>query len=285
MTTSELPQVSGRYAPLTRLATGGMAEILLARLEGAQGFEKLVVLKRLLPHLDGEQRLVSMFLDEARTVARISHPNVCQVNELGEDNGRYIIVMEYLEGVTFGRVTRALPERKDDFELRLVVELFRQACEGLHHAHELRGLDGTPAGLVHRDVSPQNLLVTVDGLIKVLDFGIAKTSWSTTPTRAGTVMGKLAYMSPEQVRGERVDRKSDLFSLGVVLHEVLVRRWLYRRETDFLTYRAITDRDAPDVRELQPHLPARYRETCAKLERDQNGRIVMPPPDIAPSCS
>jgi serine/threonine protein kinase len=278
MTTTTLPiseaaHVTGKYAPLARLATGGMAEILLARLEGAQGFEKLVVLKRLLPHLAKDQRHVSMFLDEARTVARISHPNVCQVYELGEELGHYVIVMEYLEGVTFGRVTAALPPVKGQFELRLCAELARQACEGLHHAHELRSLDGTPAGLVHRDVSPQNLLVTVDGLIKVLDFGIAKTSWSTTPTRAGMVLGKIAYMSPEQVRGLRVDRRSDLYSLGVVLHELIVRRWLHRRETEFLTYRAITEQDAPDVRDYQPDLPAALAEVLrAVLSRDASQR-------------
>jgi len=265
--------VRGKYAPLARLATGGMAEILLARLEGAQGFEKLVVLKRLLPHLAEEQRHVSMFLDEARTVARISHPNVCEVYELGEEHGRYTIVMEYLEGVTAGRVTSTLPPQKGRFELRLCAELLRQACEGLHHAHELRALDGTQAGLVHRDISPQNLLVTVDGVVKVLDFGIAKTSWSTTRTRVGSVMGKTAYMSPEQVRGWRVDRKSDLFSLGVVMHEMLVGQRLFRRDNDFLTYRAITDADAADVRTYQPDLPAALAEAVrAALARDAEGR-------------
>jgi len=282
--------VRGKYVPLARLATGGMAEILLARLEGARGFEKLVVLKRLLPHLAGEQQHVAMFLDEARTVARISHPNVCQVHELGEQRGRYTIVMEYLEGVTLARVGQVLPDLRGVFELRLIAELFRQACDGLHHAHELRALDGTPVGLVHRDVSPQNLLVTLDGAAKILDFGIAKSSWSTTRTRAGVILGKTAYMTPEQVRGEPLDRRSDLFSLGVVLHELLTGLSLFRRDNDFLTYKAITEQPIEDVRELQPAIPralaeivhrtlARAREDRPASARELGERIAAAVPE------
>jgi serine/threonine-protein kinase len=265
--------MQNRYVPLAKLATGGQAEILLARLEGTQGFEKLVVLKRLLPHLADERRHVDMFLDEARTAARINHANVCQVYELGEDAGRYTIVMEYLEGVTMTRVGFALPRPREVDDLRLLTELARQACEGLHYAHELTALDGSPAGLVHRDVSPQNLLVTVDGTVKVVDFGIAKSRWSSTRTRTGHILGKTAYMSPEQVRGETLDRRSDVFSLGVVLWELYGGKGLFRFDNDYHTFRAITEERIPDVREAQADLPAALAEVIASaLSRDRKQR-------------
>jgi serine/threonine-protein kinase len=245
-----------QYVPVARLARGGMAEIVLARLGGASGFEKLVVLKRLLPHLAGQKRHVSMFLHEACVAARISHPNVCQVYELGEAGGHYNIVMEYLEGAAVGQVVLGLPAQRGELDVRLLVEVFRQLCAGLHHAHEARTAEGGPAGLVHRDVSPQNLLVTVDGVAKVLDFGIAKSSWSRTQTRAGVILGKVGYLSPEQVRRERLDRRSDVFSLGVVLHEALTGQSLFHRDTSIETCKAVLACEVPGVREAQPQVPA-----------------------------
>jgi serine/threonine protein kinase len=245
-----------QYIPVARLARGGMAEIVLARLGGTGGFEKLVVLKRLLPHLASKQRLVSMFLHEACVAARISHPNVCQVLELGEAAGHYNIVMEYLEGAIVGQIALALPATRGSFEVRLLAEVFRQLCAGLHHAHDSRTGDGRPAGLVHRDVSPQNLLVTFDGVAKVLDFGIAKSSRSLDQTRAGVALGKAGYMSPEQVRCEPLDRRTDVFSLGVVLHEALTGRLLFHRSTPADTCRAVLAGQVPDVRETQPLVPA-----------------------------
>jgi serine/threonine protein kinase len=245
-----------QYIPVARLARGGMAEIVLARLGGTGGFEKLVVLKRLLPHLASKQRLVSMFLHEACVAARISHPNVCQVLELGEAAGHYNIVMEYLEGAIVGQIALALPATRGSFEVRLLAEVFRQLCAGLHHAHDSRTGDGRPAGLVHRDVSPQNLLVTFDGVAKVLDFGIAKSSRSLDQTRAGVALGKAGYMSPEQVRCEPLDRRTDVFSLGVVLHEALTGRLLFHRSTPADTCRAVLAGEVPDVRETQPLVPA-----------------------------
>jgi serine/threonine-protein kinase len=265
--------VLGKYQPVARLATGGMAEILLARRRAAGGFEKLVVLKRLLPHLAEQRHLVEMFLDEARIAASISHPNVCQVFELDEEDARYVIVMEYLEGVTFGRVEKALPMRRGPRDLALLVELARQACEGLHHAHDLVGRDGKPVGLVHRDMSPSNLMVSASGTLKVLDFGIAKTRLSSVHTKTGLIKGKTGYMSPEQVRSRPLDRRSDVFSLAVVLHEAVTGTSLFRRVNEFETYRAILDERAPDVRELQPAAPAALAEAlAAALHREPGAR-------------
>ena len=212
----------GRYELVARLATGGMGEIFLARLSGEGGFERRVVVKRLLPELVPAGQYVQMFLDEARLAARLTHPNVCEVHELGVDQGQYFIVMPYLEGVPFSRVMRRQGDARA--HLRLVAGALAQACTGLHHAHELTDDAGVPIGVVHRDVSPSNLFVTADGVVKVLDFGIAKARIATSVTEKGMLKGKLAYMSPEQLGDGPIDRRSDVFCLGIVLHEALTGR-------------------------------------------------------------
>ena len=273
-----LPKVSaahafGKYSLVAKLATGGMAEIFLARLSGAAGFEKLVCVKRILPHLAKDQQLVDMFLAEAKIAARISHPNVCSVFELGEIDHRYFIAMEYLEGVPF-----ACFRRRDmygaDPDPRLVAAIGLQACEGLHHAHSLKKPDGTPLEVVHRDVSANNLFLTVDGVVKVLDFGIAKVQDASVRTTTGSVKGTYAYMAPEQLRGERVDRRTDVFALGAVLWELFARKHLFKRETDFLTFQAITTDPIPDVAEFRPDVPPALAAVIAKaLARSRDDRF------------
>jgi len=263
----------GKYSLVAKLATGGMAEIYLARLQGAAGFEKLVCIKRILPHLAKDQQLVGMFLAEARIAAQISHPNVCQVFELGEIDGRYFIAMEYLEGVPFSCFRRRdmYPGPPDP---RLIAGLGIQACEGLHHAHQLKRPDGSPLEVVHRDVSSNNLFATVDGVVKVLDFGIAKVQDASVRTSTGSVKGTYAYMAPEQLRGERVDRRTDVFAVGIVLWELFARRHLFRRETDFLTFQAITSDPIPDVAELRPDVPPALAQVIARaLSRDREARF------------
>ncbi|HET7504114.1 MAG TPA: serine/threonine-protein kinase, partial [Kofleriaceae bacterium] len=264
----------GKYSLVARLATGGMAEIFLARLQGAAGFEKLVCIKRILPHLARDKQFVAMFLDEARIAARISHPNVCQVFELGEIDGSYYLAMEYLEGVPLACFRRrdyygALPDP------RLVAGIAVGACEGLHHAHQLKNSDGSEMEVVHRDVSPQNLFVTVDGVVKVLDFGIAKMQDATARTSTGRVKGTYAYMSPEQLRGERVDRRTDVFALGIVMWETLMRRHLFQRDTDFLTFQAITGDAIPNVCEARPDVPPALAAVIMRaLSRDREDRFA-----------
>ena len=264
----------GKYTLVAKLATGGMAEIFLARLAGHGGFEKLVCIKRILPHLAKDPQFVAMFLDEARVAARISHPNVCQVFELGEQEGAYYIAMEYLEGVPLScfRRTDFYPRRPDP---RLVAGVGVQACEGLHHAHQLKTSDGSLLGVVHRDVSPQNLFVTVDGIVKVLDFGIAKVTDARSKTSTGAMKGTYAYMAPEQLRNERLDRRTDVWAMGIVLWETLAQRHLFKRDTEFLTFQAITTDPIPDIQEVRPDVPPLLADTIHRaLSRDREHRFA-----------
>jgi len=263
----------GKYRLVARLASGGMAEIFLARLTGAAGFEKLVCIKRILPHLARDRQFVAMFLDEARIAARISHPNVCQVFELGEIDGSYYLAMEYLEGVPL-----ACFRRHDYYgpvpDPRLVAGIAIHACEGLHHAHQLKTTDGREMEVVHRDVSPQNLFVTTDGIVKVLDFGIAKITDATVRTTTGAIKGTYAYMAPEQLRGERLDRRTDVFAMGIVLWETLARRHLFKRDTEFLTFQAITSDPIEDICTLRPDVPPALSAVIkTALARDRDSRF------------
>src|SRR4051812_14366186 len=270
--TTDAPRF-GKYSLVARLATGGMAEIFLARLSGVAGFEKLVCIKRILPHLARDKQFVAMFFDEARIAARISHPNVCQVFELGEIDGSYYIAMEYMEGVPLSCFRRR-DYHDNPPDPRLIAGIAIQACEGLHHAHQLKNSDGSVMELVHRDISPQNLFVTVDGVVKVLDFGIAKIQDATVRTSTGAVKGTYAYMAPEQLRGERVDRRVDVFALGIVMWETLTRRHLFKRETDYLTFAAITHDPIEDVGALRPDVPAALASVImTALSRDREARF------------
>ncbi len=233
----------GRYELLIELAKGGMAELYVGRLHGVGGFARLVAIKRILPHLAEDKLFAEMFLNEGRIAARLAHTNICQVHELGEADGDLFLAMEYLDGVPWSELVKKLP--RDTQTLRLAAGVIAQACDGLHYAHELRDLDGNATPVVHRDVSPQNLFVTTDGTCKVLDFGIAKMLKDGPRTRTGVLKGKLPYMSPEQIQGEEIDARSDVFALGVVLWESLTGKALFDRETDFLIWKAITEAPIP----------------------------------------
>ena len=243
------PARLGRYEILGSLACGGMAELFVARLAGIEGFAKRVVLKRVLPHLARDREFVEMFLEEARLAATLDHQNVVQVHDIGHDRDGYFFAMELLHGNDVAHILRAVSDRGAQLPLGIALEIARGACAGLHHAHERSGPSGGPLALVHRDVSPQNLFVTFDGAVKLLDFGIAKAAQRIADheTRSGTLRGKLPYMSPEQARGEALDRRSDIFSLSVVLWEMTVGTRLYggAGEGDFDILSAIVEEDAP----------------------------------------
>jgi len=259
----------GRYELLIELGRGGMAELFLGRLRGAGGFAKLVAIKQILPHLAQDKQFTQMFLDESRIASRLSHPNVCQVFELGEEAGTLFLVMEYLDGVSWDHLLEVLPRDADPRRVaRLVAGVLGQAAEGLHYAHTLRALDGSPTPVVHRDVSPQNLFITVDGVCKVLDFGVSKMMTDGPRTRSGVVKGKLPYMAPEQIRGEPVDARADVFSLGVTAWEAFAGARLFDRETDFQIWKAITEEDAPPL----PGSPAIDAVVRRALARDREQR-------------
>ena len=264
----------GSYQLLAKLATGGMAEIYLARPQGQLGNKDVLVLKRILPHLAEDEHFVTMFRDEADLASKLVHKNVCHVLSFGQYANTWFIAMEYLHGVPLSRMMTKLSKAGKMLDYRVVAGIIIQACEGLHAAHEARGDDGQLLGVVHRDVSPPNIMVTSDGTVKVLDFGIAKARGANSRTRTGTVKGKNAYMSPEQILGKPLDRRSDVFALGVVMYEMLAIRRLFHRDSDFLTFKAITEEPIPEIRERRPDLPPGMRAALLQaMARDPNGRF------------
>jgi serine/threonine-protein kinase len=270
------PARLGRYELLARLAAGGMGEIFLARLEGAAGFEKLFVIKRILPHLADDARFREMLIAEARIASVMNHANICQVYELGEgeSDGQLFIAMEYLEGSTMLSLLHRLSRTTAPLALGCVAGVIQQAASGLHYAHELRDRAGGSLGIVHRDVTPSNIFVTDAGIVKILDFGIAKVKDASAHTQTGTVKGKYAYMSPEQLRGAAVDRRADVFALGIVLYETLALRRLFQRQTDYLTFRAVMEQPIPDVRHYRADCPVALAQVIARaLERDPAHRF------------
>ncbi len=263
----------GKYEILALLALGGTAEIYLARIDGTNGFEKYVVVKCLHDHLADDPEFVKMFLDEARMAAMLDHSNIVQTLELGEHEGRYYMVMEFLAGLSLAMMVRRASERVSGGKLPvpLILNIAAQAAAGLHYAHE-RQQSGKPLNMVHRDISPQNLVVGFEGVVKVVDFGIARAEYRETKTKAGTIKGKFAYMSPEQCIATNVDRRTDVFALGVIVHELLTGRRLFKRNSPYETYQAVIDCAVPPPSqnnvELDPAIDSIVMKAVAK-DKDQ----------------
>ncbi len=230
----------GRYEVVTPLGTGGMAQVLVARARGPEGLGRLVALKRILPHLATDPIIVQQFLDEARIGLRLSHPNIVTVYDIGEAQGAYYIAMELVRGVDLDRLIKAV---NAPLPAAVAVAVVEQGLRGLHAAHTLRGEDGAPLHLVHRDMSPHNLMVGFDGRVKVLDFGVAKVRTQRTVTLPGIVKGKPLYMSPEQARGERLDARSDLFAMGLILYEALTGKRPFDKGEEMASMYAICDEE------------------------------------------
>ncbi len=264
----------GRYEVIGELAMGGMAEILLGRVRGPSGFERPVVIKRILRSLAGDTEFVNMFLDEARTVSRIRHPNVVSIQELGRENGELYMVMDYEEGENAGSLFKRLVTAAEELTPLVAAYIVAAASAGLHAAHESVDEAGNPVGLVHRDVSPQNLLVTYDGHVKVLDFGIAISAARKARTQAGQLKGKLAYMSPEQAGGKPLDRRSDIFSLGTILYELSTMRRLFDRDSDLATLQAIAEPIVPPSRVADNYPPELERICMRALESNRQDRYA-----------
>ncbi len=244
----------GKYYLVKKLAEGGMAEIFLAKQIGVERFEKNVVVKRMLAHLSGVQDFVSMFLDEARLAATLAHPNVVQILDLGLEEGCYFIAMEYLAGEDFSTVIRAAAKRGNYVPLNVVLKVVADAAHGLNFAHEVVDAKGQKLSIVHRDVSPSNIFVTYNGQVKMLDFGIAKAESRVTNTTAGVVKGKYQYMSPEQASSSPVDRRSDVYSLGVCLYEAVTNTRPFARESDLAVLNAVLKNEYRAPQEARPDL-------------------------------
>ena len=245
----------GEYELIRKLAVGGMAEIYLAKKTGMHGFEKKVVLKKIHPHNALNSEFVTMFLDEARIAARLQHANVAQVYDIGCEEGQYYFTMEHVHGEDVRNLVRYASRHKEPIDIDLVLTIVRDVAAGLHNAHEERDPMGKPLGIVHRDVSLSNIIVSFDGCVKVVDFGVAKAAKRESETKAGTLKGKVGYMSPEQVRGREVDRRSDVFSLGIVMYELFAAKRLFRGKTPVVSAHKITNDPTPSKIENRPDVP------------------------------
>jgi serine/threonine protein kinase len=230
----------GRYELLVPIAQGGMAVVWAARMRGTRGFQKIVAIKSMLPQLSDDPQFEEMFLAEAGLASRIKHPNVCEIQDLGEEAGTLYIVMEWVDGEPLSTIQK-VARKTGGMPLSIATRIALHAASGLHAAHELKGDEGELVGVVHRDVSPQNILVTHDGVVKIVDFGVAKATAHAEEnhTKAGQVKGKVPFMSPEQALGRSVDRRTDVFALGIVLYQLVTGQHPFRGDNDLVTMNRI----------------------------------------------
>ena len=248
-------RVIGRYAIFDEIAAGGMATVHLGRLIGSAGFTRTVAIKRLHANFAKDPEFVAMFLDEARLAARIQHPNVVPTLDVVSLEGELYLIMEYVQGESFARLHRQILSKAERVPLRITLSIFEGVLHGLHAAHEARSERGEPLGIVHRDVSPQNIQVGTDGVARVLDFGVAKAAWRQSTTKEGQLKGKLAYMAPEQFDIAPIDRRADIYAASVVLWEALTGTRLFEAESPMVLMTQITSRPIPRPSELAPGLP------------------------------
>lgn len=269
------PRIIGRYALYGELAAGGMATVHFGRLVGAAGFSRTVAIKRLHPQFARDPEFVEMFLDEARIAARIQHPNVVSTLDVVAVDGEVFLVMEYVHGEALSKLVRASRARGASVPPRIAVAGLVGALTGLHAAHEAKSERGAPLDLVHRDVSPQNILLGVDGVARVLDFGVAKAAARVTSTRDGQVKGKVSYMAPEQLRGDDVDRRTDVFAAGIVLWEALTGQRLFDGQSPGEVVNKIAETKVPPPSRVDPSVPSILDAIVAKaLARDREERFA-----------
>jgi eukaryotic-like serine/threonine-protein kinase len=268
--------VLGRYELLMPIAAGGMAMVWAARLKGTRGFQKIVAVKTMLPKLSEDEQFEKMFLDEASLASKVRHPNAVEILDLGEQDGVLFLAMEWIDGVPLNQLMKAA-KKAGGVPTTVATRIVMQASAGLHAAHELTDGKGKLIGLVHRDISPQNILVTFDGVAKVVDFGVAKaTALGDGATQAGQLKGKVSYMAPEQVRGEGIDRRADVFAMGIVLYALTTGKHPFRKESEGATLFAIT---APEPvippRKFVPDYPQPLQDVLLKaLEKDRDLRYA-----------
>jgi eukaryotic-like serine/threonine-protein kinase len=264
----------GRYELLRKIATGGMGQIYLARQKGAGGFQKLLVVKRILPHLSEDQQFINMFFDEARLAALLNHPNVAQIYDLGEVDSLHYIAMEFVQGDSLKHVLRRAKDHEVKIPVGLKCRIIADTAAGLGAAHQAKSPSGRVLSLIHRDVSPQNVLVGFNGSVKVIDFGVAKAVGKISTTLSGAIKGKYAYMSPEQARGEELDHRSDIFGLGILFWETLTLVRLFKRESHSETLKAVVAAKVPAPSSMNKEIPPALDSIVLKaLSRNRDDRF------------
>ncbi len=266
------PKQFGKYQLLDKIAVGGMAEMFRAKLTGAQGFEKLIAVKKILPNLSGQENLVTAFIDEAKLAALLHHENIIQIYDFGSMDDQYFIAMEYLFGKDLRTVTRTARNKDLPLGMENILYIISRICAGLDYSHNLKDLQGKPLNIIHRDINPQNILITYEGQVKIIDFGIAKAASHNTQTKENLIKGKLAYMSPEQANGQQIDHRSDIFSTGIILYELLAARRMFSGETmHVLSLVREAQYDPPE--EVIPDLPSKLNTILRQaLAKDPDDR-------------
>ena len=263
-----------RYRVIERLEAGGMAEVFLGEATSVQGFKKRVAIKRVLPHLASHQSFIGMFLDEARLGARLSHANIVSVFDIGAADDTYFLVMEFIDGCNLKKIVEIFRSDEQDFPLKVAIYIAMEVCRGLSYAHELRDDDDNPLELVHRDVSPPNILISARGEVKVTDFGLAKARTQLERTDPGVVKGKFSYLSPEAVAGRGVDARADIFALGVCIWEMLGARRLFLGNTDYDTVQLVHDAHIPPLNGVHPDVDAQFQGILERsLSKDPDQRF------------
>jgi len=267
------PERFGPYLLLDRINVGGMAEVFRGKQVGVEGFERLVALKRILPRVSSDPDFIEMFVDEAKIAVKLQHANIAQTYDLGKVDGQYYIALEYVSGVDLRTIWDRARRRKRLLPVAMSAYIVQKVCEGLDAAHQKRDEQGREIGLVHRDVSPHNILCSYEGEVKIIDFGIAKVSNKVSKTHAGALKGKFGYMSPEQVRGIDLDKRSDIFTCGTVLAELLVGRRLFPGDSDFQVLEKIRNGRFRRPTELNPRIePALEAVVLKALQTDRDAR-------------
>jgi serine/threonine-protein kinase len=265
VTSSEVGSTANRYEVLAKLAEGGMAEIFLAKGASTVGIERYVVLKRILPERAHDTSFVQMFLDEARLAAQLQHPNIAQVYDVGRLGESFFFTMEYVHGATVRAIIKRAKTEQRPVPIGAVLAIAAAAAGALHHAHGRKGPNGAPLHIVHRDVSPSNLMVSYEGHVKLVDFGVAKAADRLSHTMKGTLKGKIAYLTPEQCNSQPVDRRTDLFALGIVMWELLTGEYLYRRDSDFMSMNAIISEPPRPASSVRGDVPRELDEILLRL--------------------
>ncbi len=264
-----------RYRVIRRLASGGMAEVFVAESAGIEGFKKHVAIKRVLPQLSKKEQFIAMFLDEARLSAHLSHSNVVSVFDIGVGDGTYFIVMEYVDGADLKGVMDYTKKTNRFMPVEVAAFITAKICQGLSYAHELKTADGKPMQIIHRDMTPANVLITKYGEVKIVDFGLAKASSQLAESDAGVIKGKFGYLAPETVMEKPIDQRVDVFALGIILWEMLSNKRLFLGETDFQTVKQVRDAVIPPLKPINSSVPPDLERILHKaLARDPEERYL-----------